>query len=80
MIATTTKEKITAGCRMCSKTETFEVCSDNLIAWQQREMLAQDAFPELPVATVELMISGTCGTCWKEMFGPMDDEELEDEE
>jgi len=80
MITTATKEKVTASCRMCGKAETFEVFSENLRAWQQREMLAQDAFPEIPAATVELMISGTCGTCWTEMFGPMDDEELEDEE
>lgn len=75
-----TKEKLTVSCRMCSKTETLEVCSDNLRAWQQREMLAQDAFPNLPAAKIELMISGTCGTCWKEMFEPMDDDDLEEDE
>ena len=74
------KEKMTVGCRMCGNTETVEVCSDNLKAWQQRNMLAQEAFPDLPRETLEMMISGTCGTCWKEMFGTMDDEELEEDE
>jgi hypothetical protein len=37
-------------------------------------MYAQDAFPHLTADERELLISGTCGSCFNAMF-PEDDEE-----
>jgi len=47
--------------------------------WRQGE-LVQFAFPYLSKEQRELLISGTCGECWKTLFGnPFGDFE-EDEE
>jgi hypothetical protein len=37
-------------------------------------MFMQDIFPDLPIGDRELLISGTCNTCWQKMFGNDEDE------
>ena len=64
-----------ATCRRCGKFESFEASPDKLQSWLRKEILVQDAFPDIPASTREMLVSGTCGTCWKDMFGPMEDDE-----
>jgi len=42
---------------------------------RSERMFMQDIFPELSIADRELLISGTCDTCWNEMFPEEDDNE-----
>ena len=43
-------------------------------AWKSGELI-QDAMPELSAGDRELLISGTCGECFDEMFPAVDDDE-----
>lgn len=66
--------KIEETCWKCLSSSTVEVQTSDLAAWQHGE-LAQNAFPYLSVNERELLISGTCGECFDEMFP--EEEELE---
>jgi len=37
--------------------------------------LVQEIFPDFSIGDRELLISGTCNTCWQELFGSDEDEE-----
>jgi hypothetical protein len=37
--------------------------------------LMQDIFPDLSIGDRELLISGTCDTCWQNLYGSEDEEE-----
>lgn len=60
--------KIECSCSSCGGTKILDVDEEMLIAWSERKILAQRAFPHLSVDDRELLISGTCGTCFDEMF------------
>jgi len=70
----------TCTCRKCGNNFEFEIDAEKFTAWQNGEMLIQDALPDLSAGERELLISGTCDACWKEMFGSMDEEDEDDEE
>lgn len=65
-------------CFSCKKVITLEVKPEEYIAWS-RGALVQAAFPRMPAAERELLISGTCDDCFKNMFGPEEEEEVEAE-
>jgi len=62
---------VVVDCRMCQ--EFFYIPAT---LEQQEEMdkprserkFMQDIFSELPIEDRELLISGTCGTCWDKLF------------
>ena len=52
----------------CNKVFTLMVVPADLSKWQNGELI-QNAMPYLTPDERELLISGTCGDCWKKMFG-----------
>lgn len=70
----------TCTCSRCSIYFQFEVDAEKFNAWKNGDMLIQDALSDLSVGERELLISGTCDACWKEMFGSMDDDDDDEDE
>jgi hypothetical protein len=66
-------EKFYSKCRICEKEYTFEANTNDLLDWQRGHKHIQDALPYLNANTRELLISGTCGKCFDEMFGTDDE-------
>ena len=58
---------VAVPCRCCQKVTDLQVDLEKFVAWQQGELI-QNALPELDADQRELLISGTCPTCWDEMF------------
>ena len=63
------KGTIEAQCNHCATVKELEVDIANFAAWQRREMLIQEAMPELSPPDRELIKLGICGECWDAMFG-----------
>ena len=62
------------NCKYC-RTE-YNIIADrqDMEAWLSGDKYIQDALSYLSAAERELLISGTCNTCWKQMYGIDDDE------
>jgi hypothetical protein len=65
---------IPVTCRGCGGQHEIAANFDGLLAWKNGELLIQDALPELSADERELLLSGTCGVCWDEWFGPENDD------
>lgn len=65
-------------CRLCGQTTqvpaTVEQLTELYMPRSERRFV-QDIFPDLSIGDRELLISGTCDTCWQKMFGSDCDEE-----
>ena len=61
------------SCRMCGEEHILTVTEEQFHNWQ-RGMKVQDAFPNMPAADRELLISRTCSKCWDKLF-PEDEED-----
>lgn len=59
---------LTVKCQWCNSVYHLNIDIADLRAWQNGA-LAQNAFPYLDASERELLISGTCSTCWNDMFG-----------
>jgi hypothetical protein len=59
---------VAVPCRQCNEVTELNVGVRGFMAWQKGELI-QNALPELSADQRELLISGTCDKCWKEMFG-----------
>jgi len=59
---------VAVPCRLCNEINELNVRVRGFMDWQRGELI-QDALPELSADQRELLISGTCDKCWKEMFG-----------
>ena len=59
---------LTATCPLCHHTSFVEVAEASFAEWQNGE-LAQNAFPYLSATNREILISGLCPHCQKEIFG-----------
>ena len=67
---------LSVDCRMCGQFFQIAMTPEQeakLDKPRSERPLIQDIFPELSAATRELLISGTCETCWDKLF-PADDE------
>jgi len=64
----------TCACRRCSRKEEITVQGPDLFRYNQGAPM-QVAFPYLNTSQREMLISGTCGPCFDEMFPPEDEEE-----
>jgi len=67
----TVNHYIVVDCRMCE--EFFQIPAtpkqqEELDKPRSERMFMQDIFPELSLGDRELLISGTCGTCWDKLF------------
>ena len=65
-------------CVQCGITYQIIADKDDIVRWQSGSGYIQDILGYLSAAERELLISGTCDNCWKNMFGS-NDEEDEDE-
>jgi hypothetical protein len=54
-------------CPMCKKEQELEVRYAEYQAWRNGA-LVQHAFKSLSPSEREVLISGTCSSCWDEMF------------
>ena len=62
------------NCKYCRVEYSIVAERQDLEAWLSGDKYIQDALGYLSAAERELLISGTCNTCWQQMFG-IDDEE-----
>ena len=69
MVALTNRtDAFTVVCRHCETSHTLLVNITDVAEWKLGKYI-QDAMPYLSVDERELLISGTCGTCFDKMFG-----------
>ena len=64
---TETTVTVEVKCNLCDNIEKFDLPKEGIRAYY-RGSLIQNALPELSNAQREMLISGTCGNCWDEMF------------
>ena len=58
-------------CRCCHVEYDISVTEHELKEWKQGAFI-QDAMSNVPAWQREMLISGTCDKCWKEMFPDYD--------
>ena len=66
-------------CRGCSRVQTLPATREQVKEFflpRTERRLIQEIFPDLSISDRELLISRTCNTCWKNLFGS-DDKALE---
>ena len=63
---------VAVPCRLCDTVHDLTVNVEGFVSWQAGEFI-QEALPELSAGERELLISGTCGACFDELF-PEEDE------
>lgn len=63
---------VSAKCHACGKTYAVSVWARDLAIWKAGEYV-QVAFPYLSPGERELLVSGTCGGCFDEMFKEEDE-------
>ena len=61
-------DMIQATCLHCKKSFELAVNKQDVVDWKGGKYI-QDAMPYLSADQRELLISGTCGTCFDKMFG-----------
>jgi hypothetical protein len=67
-----------ASCRKCNGITPISCTTAQLTELylpRGERRLMQEIFPDLSIGDRELLISGTCNTCWQKMFGSDEDEE-----
>lgn len=65
---------ITNPCVVCGKTHQLLVDIRGYENWQYGEKI-QDAFPDMNVGVREMLISGTCSSCFDNMFKEEDEDD-----
>ena len=68
MVALHPSDMIQATCRQCKESVEMTVNRQDMVDWTGGKYI-QDAMPYLSADERELLISGTCGTCFDNMFG-----------
>lgn len=57
-------------CPFCGQYhEVLVYVDESYIAWENGDLLVQEAFPYLTASEREILISGICPTCWDKVFG-----------
>ena len=77
--------KLWATCNSCQTQTEMMVNINDYAAWERDRqkpggLLIQDAMPYLTANEREVLISGTCGECFDEMFPEPSDSEISVEE
>lgn len=67
-------------CRICGSNFDIKCNEDDFTKWKKGEGYIQDLLSYLSKDQRELLISGTCGKCFDEMFPPLEEEEEEDDD
>lgn len=60
--------EITKVCPFCGKITAIEVTEEQMFAYFFTDELVQNIFPEMEASTREVLISGICKDCQKEIF------------
>jgi len=68
------KDVFDVTCVHCGITYQLIANAKDVQAWKNNEGYIQDLLAYLSPAEREMLISGTCGTCWQQIWG-VDDEE-----
>jgi hypothetical protein len=63
------KINIPTTCPQCNKITNVEMTIDQHYKWVNNIGHIQHIFPEKSMDERELLISGICGECWKNIFG-----------
>ena len=64
-------------CRLCGQTTQVPASVEQLTELympRSQRRLMQEIFPDLSIGDRELLISGTCDTCWQNLYGSEDEE------
>lgn len=62
-----------AECRICNKETVITMTSKQYFGYiDKNRPIIQEIFPELTPDIRELLVSGTCGICWEDMFNDLD--------
>lgn len=66
---------IKTTCGFCQEEKSITVSESGYNLWKQGTLI-QDALPELTTEERELLMTNTCGHCWKQIFDcePPEDE------
>jgi hypothetical protein len=67
------KEPYHVTCKNCKTTFQIFANREDVQSWMKGESYIQDVLHYLSAGERELLMSGTCNSCWKEMFGGYDD-------
>lgn len=73
------KTTLWATCNRCKDQVEMEVHAEDYQAWEDGELI-QNAMPYLSADEREVLISGTCGPCFEQMFGEGEDDEYGDDD
>lgn len=65
---------VQVGCRYCTHVAVIPVSYEQIERWRGGELI-QNVMPELSADQREMLISGTCPTCWDAMFPPEENED-----
>lgn len=65
--------KIQRKCPHCGKEQTLDVNNSQYYDWMAGKDV-QLAFPDLTSDQREILISGICPECWKDIFGEEDED------
>jgi hypothetical protein len=57
----------TRPCPRCSGTTVLKLPKEGAIRYNKGELI-QNAYPEMPVADRERLVTGICGPCWDALF------------
>ena len=60
--------KVTRRCNTCAQIIEFEVTPEQWKRWNNGA-LVQSAFPHLDPGQREILLSGTCGSCFDKLLG-----------
>ena len=63
-------------CRYCGIVYQIIASRDDMESWMAGEGYIQDVMGYLSKGERELLISGTCDNCWKNMYGEDDEDEV----
>lgn len=62
-------KKYAVQCRCCGKIKNLVLKCEDVAEWRSdNPRHIQDVFPYLSADDRELILSGTCGECWKNIF------------
>ncbi len=69
---------ISIKCRMCNEVQGLPITREQMREFslpRSERRLIQEIFPNLSIGDREMLISGTCNTCWQNLYGSDEDEE-----
>ena len=55
-------------CNLCGNPQVLPIEREDLIAWSKSGLFVQDYFPHLSPNDREMIMTGTCGRCFDDLF------------